>query len=388
MSSYLTHKRARLPVAAAAIAFFAHPVWAAGGMVAATARGATGAGVPAVAPLGSGSYGGLRNAAHTLQMPLLTQSLPLISSPLRSDSGAFPSAVAVMPARMMRPIESPVQPAAMRMGGSAAMTTGIAVGSRAELRGPHAGASSRESFRNNSAALKKLMARMTLSLSGRLRHAPSFDPDLPVPSLDRLENLTDENGIFEHASQQDAAECHGYCTEDVARALTAVLMYRKQGYRDHETAAKLSRTYLTYLRRSQKADGRFHHRMDSAGRLSDRFVTEDAYGRALWGLGYATAYPLDENMREEAAGMMEKALPHGRELRFPRAAAYAVLGLHYYLKRVPDSKEARELLIALSDSLVRRFQESSSSAWAWFEDEMTYDNAKLPQAQLEAYETT
>ncbi|MFC1678856.1 hypothetical protein ACFL2T_01365 [Elusimicrobiota bacterium] len=211
---------------------------------------------------------------------------------------------------------------------------------------------------------------------------------LPEPSLDRLRSLTDENGIFEHASEQDPAKVHGYCTEDVARALTAALMYLKQGYHDQGTAAKLSRTYMSYLTRNQEADGRFRHRMDARGRLSDRFVTEDAYGRALWGLGYATAYPLDAGMREEAARMIEKALPHGRELQAPRAAAYAVLGLHYYLKSVPDAAEARRSLIAHSDSLVRLFQENSSRDWAWFEDEMTYDNAKLPQALLLAYETT
>lgn len=210
---------------------------------------------------------------------------------------------------------------------------------------------------------------------------------IPEPALNYLKTLTDDRGIFEHAAYNIPDRKHGYCAEDAGRALAAVLMFnrRKQGDKD---AVALAQTYMAYLYHSQVDDGNFHHRMDFQGRLSPEMVTEDAYGRVLWGLGYGAAYPADDGMGSLARAMFKKALPLAKDLKWPRAMAYAMTGLYYYLERYPQSLEVEEIMNALAAKLTRFYEENSSADWQWFENTATYDNARLPQALLLAYGRT
>ena len=207
---------------------------------------------------------------------------------------------------------------------------------------------------------------------------------LPEPDLGHLRALTDDTGLFEFAAGLVPDRENGYCTEDVARALAAVLLYNRQVKPGDTTAAELAKTYMGYLARAQLKDGDFYHRMDYK-QQSHGTATEDSYGRALWGLGYAAAYPVDEVMGTAAAGMFKKALPRAKKLKWPRSMAYSMLGLHYYLERFPEDAEARALMKTLADRLVRMYRKKSSEDWPWFEPILTYDNAKMPQALFYAY---
>ncbi len=210
---------------------------------------------------------------------------------------------------------------------------------------------------------------------------------LPKPSLNHLRALTDDTGIFEHATYNIPNRRHGYCTEDVARALVAVLMFNRHVRPGDETAADLARTYAAYLHHAQQEDGDFEHRLDFQRRGHGR-ATEDSYGRALWGLGYAAAHPIDERMGKLARKMFANALPRAKTLKWPRSMAYSMLGLHYYLESRPESKEAKVVFVSMADSLAGLYEKNASGSWRWFEDTLTYDNAKLPLALLLAYEDT
>jgi len=230
--------------------------------------------------------------------------------------------------------------------------------------------------------LKALLLAAVLAVSGSAAGVSA-----PAPSLKHLRTLTDDTGIFEHATYDVANRKHGYCTEDVARALAAVLMFNRHVRPGDETAAGLARTYAAYLHHAQQEDGDFQHRLDFQRRGHDR-ATDDSYGRALWGLGYASAHPVDAGMGKLARGMFADALPRAKTLQSPRAMAYSMLGLHYYLESRPESKEAKKLLVAMADSLAELYEKNTSDSWPWFEDTLTYDNAKLPLALLLAYEDT
>jgi len=208
---------------------------------------------------------------------------------------------------------------------------------------------------------------------------------LPKPDLSHLRTLTDDTGLFEFATGLVPNRENGYCTEDVARALAAVLSYNRQVKPGDSTAAALAKIYMSYLARAQMKNGNFYHRMDHE-QQSRGTATEDSYGRALWGLGYAAAYPADEAMGIAAGGMFKKALPRAKKLKWPRSMAYSILGLHYYLARFPEDAEARALMKTLAGRLVRMFEKKSSEDWPWFEPILTYDNAKMPHALFFAYE--
>ncbi|MFH1618541.1 MAG: hypothetical protein ABIG11_01400 [bacterium] len=208
---------------------------------------------------------------------------------------------------------------------------------------------------------------------------------IPEPKLSHLKTLTDDTGIFEHATYTTPNRKNGYCTEDVARALAAVLMYNRHIKPGDETAAALAGIYIKYLKRAQMKNGNFYHRMDFA-QHSHGTATEDSYGRALWGLGYAAAYPVDSEMGSLAREIFQKALPRAKTLGFTRSMAYAMLGLHYYLERFPESDEVRAVMESLADRLVSMYKKNSSGDWPWFEDTLTYDNAKMPHVLFLAYE--
>lgn len=209
---------------------------------------------------------------------------------------------------------------------------------------------------------------------------------LPNPVLYQLQRLTDEQGIFEHANLNASNPDHGYCIEDVARALAAVLMFRKS-YNSPLTG-KLAAIYLQYMELNQNADGSFHHRMDSLGNFSDRLADGDALGRVIWGLGYATAYPVNAASGVRAEAIFRK-IPASSILSLassPRPAAYAIIGLCYFLQHDPEDKPCRQQLLQLTDSLVRQYRTYDSNNWHWFEPLMSYDNGRIPFALLLASE--
>src|SRR5262249_54598399 len=79
----------------------------------------------------------------------------------------------------------------------------------------------------------------------------------------------------------------------------------------------------------------------------------------------------------------DRALSAIDALEFPRSRAYVMLGLaHAYpaLREVSYAAAFRRL----ADTLVAGYEESHDGDWAWFEPEMTYDNARLCEALLRA----
>ena len=75
----------------------------------------------------------------------------------------------------------------------------------------------------------------------------------PAPPFEHLLRLSDDAGIFEHAELTLPRREHGYCTDDVARALVALLREPERTPGQDELAA----TLLGFLEHAQVPDGRF-----------------------------------------------------------------------------------------------------------------------------------
>jgi hypothetical protein len=68
----------------------------------------------------------------------------------------------------------------------------------------------------------------------------------------------------------------------------------------------------------------------------------------------------------------------------PRAWAFGLLAVQEYLRRFGGDRVtggARDVLLA---RLVARYDDCATPDWPWFEEVMSYDNARLPQALLAA----
>jgi hypothetical protein len=66
----------------------------------------------------------------------------------------------------------------------------------------------------------------------------------------------------------------------------------------------------------------------------------------------------------------------------PRSWALALLGIHEYLRRFSGDRHVNQIRDHLTSELMRLFREIATDEWTWFEDVLSYDNAKLPHALL------
>jgi hypothetical protein len=202
------------------------------------------------------------------------------------------------------------------------------------------------------------------------------------PSLDHLIALSDDVGIAQHAARDVPNRAHGYCTDDVARAFMVALA--AAGYRScRDEALRLGRIYLAFLCDAQLPDGRFHNFMSYDRSWLDEVGTQDSNGRAIWALGYGVRYAPRESWRELCAEVLERARPQVEGLAHARSRAYAALGLaHAYEAGGRKHGALAAELNELGEDLRERYDRGRAPDWEWFEQTMTYDNARLPEAAL------
>ena len=192
-----------------------------------------------------------------------------------------------------------------------------------------------------------------------------------------LEQLTDSVGVFEHASGSRPLREHGYCTDDVARAIVVVLRESARPVR----LRRLESVYLEFLAAAQLADGRFHNRRSAApgNPWLDDVGSDDAGGRALWALGVASASASTKRLRRRALSQFERG--SGFESPWPRANADALLGAAAVLRVMPRHARARGLIERGLPVLGARVLDPD---WPWPERRLAYDNARLPEARIAA----
>jgi hypothetical protein len=188
-----------------------------------------------------------------------------------------------------------------------------------------------------------------------------------VPPLRRdhlTRSLTGPHGLFEHALFDRPRRRLGYTTDDNARAL--VVLGRAFPEAD-------SRLYLGFVT-AGRVRGGWHNRMTESGRWADDRGSDDAHGRALWGLGWALRGPHADQARPALIAGVDLDSPHAR------ANAYAALGAAAALEAEPGLAGIEAFLERVSSRLPRE----AGRGWAWPEPRLTYDNARIPQALMAA----
>jgi hypothetical protein len=206
--------------------------------------------------------------------------------------------------------------------------------------------------------------------------------ELPLWRFEHLEAMADSTGVFQHAVHCVPDFNHGYCTDDNARALlfTAQLEHLGEplnGLRKLQSAAA---AFLHYAFVAET--GRFRNCMGFDRRWLESVGSEDSHGRALWALGAIVGRTEQTNLRNWAARLFEQALPVLEGFTSPRAWAFAVLGLHEYLRVLHGDLLADRWRLDLSERLLAAFATHATSDWPWLEPIVSYDNARLPQALI------
>jgi hypothetical protein len=110
--------------------------------------------------------------------------------------------------------------------------------------------------------------------------------------------------------------------------------------------------------------------------------SEDSHGRTLWALGVCSVTDVDPSRRQWAAGLFATALAPVEEFTSPRAWAFALLGLNAYCGSVRRDAAALRLRDLLAERLLSLLLAVETDDWVWFEDGLSYDNARLSQALI------
>ncbi len=216
-------------------------------------------------------------------------------------------------------------------------------------------------------------------------------PNLPPPYLDHIDRMTDEVGMLQFSRHDIPDPAFGYTLDDNARALIATCMYASE-LKSSSFVNALTRKYIDFIRYCQQPSGNFLNYVDVGGafnKMNDEVNLEDANGRAVWALGYALAshrhLPFDAV--QDVSAMFNKCLSWMGTLNSPRAMAFTIKGLYYFLIYRPGDK-AVETLQHLAAKLYERYKQEADENWHWYESYLTYGNAVLPEAMMMAYQVT
>ncbi|MGA2787738.1 MAG: glycosyltransferase family 4 protein [Verrucomicrobiota bacterium] len=205
---------------------------------------------------------------------------------------------------------------------------------------------------------------------------------LPEMKLDHLFRMSDSTGIFQHASFTVPNFAEGYCTDDNARALVLSLMLKKLGHGSPRLGAQAA-TYAAFLNHAfDRKRGRFRNFMSFDRHWLEEVGSEDCQGHALWALGLCVAQAGQGSFQMLAAELFEQALPVAAEFMSPRALAFTLIGIDEYLRRFGGDRRANQIRESLTAKLIQRHADAASDEWQWFEEVVSYANAKLPHAMI------
>lgn len=207
--------------------------------------------------------------------------------------------------------------------------------------------------------------------------------ELPEVNLEHLTLMTDPTGMLQHARYSVPRYEDGYCIDDNARALLLMTLIEDAGDQDARVIRALASRYLAFVSHAFNPErGRFRNFMSYSRLWTEERGSEDSHGRTLWALGTVVGRCFDPGRLTLARDLFHAALPPLREFSSPRAWAYALLGLHEYLRAFEGDTNMRRMVTLLAERLMDLYRRTSGKDWLWFEDRVTYCNARLPQALI------
>jgi hypothetical protein len=221
----------------------------------------------------------------------------------------------------------------------------------------------------------KTIAKSDTSTLLRDRSAP------PEMRIDHFLSMCDDTGLLQHAVHSVPDRSHGYCVDDNARALLLACALNNPG--EQRLPEVLTARFAAFVQHAWNPDTRrFRNFMGFNRCWLEDSGSEDSHGRTLWALGVCALTDANLSRRTWATSLFAEAMATADQFRSPRAWAFVLLGLDAYCSAVPDDARAAALRLLLADRLISIFDAVETGDWVWFEEGLSYDNARLPQALI------
>nr|MBA3842495.1 glycosyltransferase [Actinomycetota bacterium] len=222
--------------------------------------------------------------------------------------------------------------------------------------------------------------RQAVAAAPRRKTIPEAGLELTEVRTDHLLTLVDDCGVVQHANGAIPNRSTGYCVDDVARlAVVALELERRTG--DRVWSAVLYRALAFLVDATDEDGGGMRNFMSYERRWLDEPHVGDHVGRALWALCDVLSTAWVPALVEPAQRLVATLVHSLSGDLSVRTAGYATLGL---ARLDPDRRDvaARELLERCVDQLEAAYASAADERWRWFEDSLTYDNARLSQALI------
>lgn len=206
--------------------------------------------------------------------------------------------------------------------------------------------------------------------------------ELPQIRIDHLLRMTDSTGLFQHATYTLPNFREGYCTDDNVRGLIFSVYLEELG-ENTPASQRAATSYAAFLNYAFDRDsGTWRNFMSFDRKWLEEVGSEDSLGRTVWALGTCVGRSQRRDLQFWAVGLFEAALKSVVDVASLRPWATALIGIHEYLRRLDGDRFVRQMRDQLTTRLCEMFKKHSSDNWPWFENQLTYDNARLPHALI------
>ncbi|HEV7429109.1 MAG TPA: glycosyltransferase family 4 protein [Thermoanaerobaculia bacterium] len=217
----------------------------------------------------------------------------------------------------------------------------------------------------------------------RARTLATRPAELPHVNLEHVAVMTDDTGMLQHATFNVPRYDEGYCVDDNARALMLMTLLEDAGSEDPKLVRSLASRYLAFVSHAfNRQLGRFRNFMSHSRVWREEQGSEDSHGRALWALGTVVGCSDDPGRHGLAGALFHAGLPAVSTFSSPRAWAFALLGIEQYLRAFEGDRNVQAAGRTIAGRLLGLFKRTDHPEWPWFENSVTYCNARLPQALI------
>lgn len=241
-----------------------------------------------------------------------------------------------------------------------------------------------------------------------LQRSPNEPARLHRINRRHLEALTGELGILQHATGSTPDPEHGYCVDDVGRALEVDLLHAR--VLRWPAVAESAERSLAFLEAAfDPTSGRFRNFRAMDGSWRDEPASNDSNGRAMLALGQVIHLAPELAFADRAGALFALALPKAARMTSPRAQASVVLAClaatsgpgaaaaaaaaaasaaatttSSATRRPVTTQELNATVVmrTLATDLHARVQSFARPGWPWPEPVLTYENALVPRAMI------
>lgn len=200
-----------------------------------------------------------------------------------------------------------------------------------------------------------------------------------------LKRLSSPCGIIEFCRRAEPDYTSTYNVDDNSRAaLTAAKLYC---ITNDKLYLKLLSWYTGFLYRHVMERAPLRHGYVLRKGVTKEKISQDSLGRLLWASSWILSEDSLSGFHDIVFPLFKISLAHYFHFNHVRPTASALCGLCRLYAAAPSDEMEKAIALG-AGYLIAELEKNKKKDWIWFENALTYENARLPQALFEAYKET